>query len=248
MKRFLSALAIVTIMVPIFIGVSTAQASAAPSIKCGTGKTYGWVSSPVNDLKVGSRYCRSMTYGSIADATGFWFKATNGSWVPTSNNQPVSGGTSAGSKAHAKAAKDLAKKYGMTLSFTKYSGNGDRQGRINREVIMLSGTYYPNSAYPGKGLVEISAGGDQLGAIDHLGPGVRTQVRNLLLDVIRHENAHARIELKCGSWKPPIVGSRAEQVTEAYAVKYFGKKHITYPYTAADTTKAKNIAEKGICK
>lgn len=247
MKRVVVALIFSALMVPVFLGVTTAQVSAAPSIKCGPGKTYGWVSSPVNDLKVGSRYCRTMTHGSISGATAFWFKATNGKWVPTSNNQPVSGGSSAASKAHAKAAKDLATKLGMTLAFTKYSGDGDREGQINERAIVLSGTYYPYSAYSGKGLIEISAGGDQLGAIDYRGPATKMQVRNLLLDVVRHETSHARIELKCGTWKPQIVGSRVEQVTEAYAVTYFGKKHVTYPYTSADLAKAKKIAD-GICE
>lgn len=248
MKRLLIIAGIIVAIIAAQAGFGASHAHAAvPSIKCATGKTYGWVTSPVNSLKVGSRYCRTMTYGSLSGQTAFWFKATNGKWVPTSNNQPISGGTSAASKAHAKAAKDLAKKYGMTLSFTKYSGLGDRKGQINTKAIVLSGTYYPSPLYPGKGLIEISTGGDQLGALDYRGTAAKNQVRNLLLDVVRHETSHARIERKCGTWRPAIVGDRVEQVTEAYAVTYFAKKHVTYPYTKADVTKAKKIAS-GICK
>jgi hypothetical protein len=246
MKKLLTVLAVTALIVPVFLGVSTARVSAAASIKCGTGKTYGWVTSPVNALKVGAKYCRTITpLENKEGAFSYWFQATNGKWIPTTNNQPNSGGTSAASKAHAKAAKDLGKKYGVYISFAKYTGFRDSTGYVNKSGVRLPGTYYQSPAYPGKGMVEISNGANSLGAAD--ATVGKTKVRNHLLDTVRHEISHARIELKCGTTKPAIAGDRVENVTDAYAVTHFGKKRIDYPFTAAEVTKAKKIAQ-GICK
>lgn len=242
--------AVSALMVPVFLGVSTARASAAASISCGTGKTYGWVTSPVNGLKVGARYCRSMTplqYDDAGVMAAFWFTATNGNWIPTSNNQPNTGGTSVSAKAHAKAAKDLAAKYGLHVSFVKYSGFRDSVGYVTRNGVGLAGTYYQSPMYPGKGLIELSNGGNSLSAADAtIG---KTAARTDILDTVRHEISHARIELRCGTTRPPIVGDRHEQVTDAYAVTFLGKskKNISYPYTATELAKAKKIAS-GMCE
>lgn len=244
-KKLLTALAI-TLGVLFLSSITAAQALAAgtASISCGTNKTYGWVTSPVNGLKVGAKYCRTMTPLTIHDGVpGFWFTAINGNLIPTSNNAPNTGGLSASAKAHTKAAKDLAAKYGLHVSFTKYSGFRDSTGWVNsKNGVGLAGTYYISPSYPGKGLIELSNGGNSLAAADKkLG---KTTARNHILDVVRHEISHARIELKCGTTRPPIVGDRNEQVTDAYAATFFGKKRISYPFTKADVVKAKAIASK----
>lgn len=250
MKRMFVTLALAALALPIFVGISTAQASANASIKCGTvaGQTYGWVTSPVNGLKVGAKYCRTMTplrYNPEGTLAAFWFTATNGKWVPTSNNLPNAGGSSASAKAHAKAAKDLAAKYGLHVSFTKYTGYRDSVGYVTKNGVGLAGTYYTSPMYPGRGLIELSNGGNSLSAADAtIG---KTTARSHILDTVKHEISHGRIELKCGTTRPPIVGERHEQVTDAYAVTHFGKKRISYPHTAADIDKAKKIA-RGICE
>lgn len=248
MKRTLITLVITVLAVPIFIGISTAQASANAPITCGTvaGKTYGWVTAPAGGLKVGTRYCRPMTPLMYHDGmAAFWFTASDGTWIPTSNNLPNAGGSSTSAKAHAKAAKDLGAKYGLHVSFAKYTGFRDSMGWVSKNGVGLAGTYYTSPNYPGKGLIELSNGGNSLSAADAT-IGAKT-ARSHILDTVRHEISHARIELKCGTTRPPIVGERHEQVTDAYAVTFFGKKRISYPHTKADVAIAKKIAQR-ICE
>lgn len=244
MKRILATFAAVALMVPILIGLSSTHASAAtvPSISCGTGKTYGWVISPINGLKVGAKYCRPMTVLTIRDGmAAFWFTAVNGVWIPTSNNVPNAGGSTTAARAHAKAAKDLGAKYGLHVSFTKYTGNRDSMGWVNRtNGVGLAGTYYTSPMYPGKGLIEISNGGNSLSAADGLLG--KTAARTRILNTVRHEISHARIELKCGTTRPPIVGDRNEEVTDAYAATFFGKTLKSYDYNRNDVAIAKKIA------
>lgn len=172
----------------------------------------------------------------------FWFTSVvNGNLIPTSNNEPNTGGTSVSAKAHAKAAKDLAAKYGLHVSFTKYTGHRDSVGWVNStHGVGLAGTYYTSPDYPGKGLIEISNGGNSLSAADGLLG--KTAARTRILNTVRHEISHARIELKCGTTRPPIVGDRNEEVTDAYAATFFGKTLKSYNYTKTDVAKAKKIA------
>lgn len=250
MKKLLVIAGIIATSIIAQVAVGLPQASAAASIKCGTDKTYGWVTEPVNGLKVGAKYCRTMT--GLANKNGtwaYWFTATNGTLIPTSNNQPNWGGPTAAAKAHAKAAKNLAAKYGLHVAFTKYTGHRDSMGWVNKNGVGLAGTYYPSRAYPGKGLIELSNGGNSLSAADaKMG---KTAARERILDTLRHEIAHARIELKCGTTRPPITvkGDRHEHITDAYAVTFLGrnKASMHYGYTKADLEKAKKIA-KGICE
>lgn len=234
-------LALTTAVLMLLAG--TVPAAAADSIGCGDGKTYGWVAAPVNGLAVGSRHCRQMTEGDLSGQYAYWFRSNvNGAWIPTSNNKPNLGGAagSAG-RAHADAAKALAARWGTTLHFTTYAGLHDRVGWIARDGSYgFHGAYYPYPQHPGRGLIEISAGGKPLGLADTARGNA--YMREAILNTTRHEIAHARIERRCGTWKPPIAGDRAENVTDAYAVTFLAKTNANYGYTAADVTKARSIA------
>jgi hypothetical protein len=238
-------LALTTAVLMLLAG--TVPATAAASIGCGDGKTYGWVTAPVNGLPVGSRHCRPMTQGDLSGQYAFWFKShVNGAWIPTSNNKPNFGGSpgSAG-RAHAEAAWALGKRWGVKVNFTKYVGNYDRKGWIRRDGSYgFHGAYYPAPTHPGRGLIEISAGGSPLGYADAVRGNA--YMRQAILNVVRHEIAHARIEHWCGTWAPPIVRDRAENVTDAYAVTFLRKTNSHYSYTSADVAKARSIA-KGDC-
>lgn len=235
------AIALITAVVILLSG--SVPANAAASITCGTGKTYGWVTSPLARQTVGTRHCRAMTHGAINGEIAFWFRSSvHGTWIPTSNNRPNMGGAAGtAGRAHADAAKALAARWGTTLHFTKYVGYYDRVGWIDRDGSYgFHGVYYPSPQRPGRGLIEISAGGSPLGLAD--GAWGNAHMRQAILNPVRHELAHARIEYRCGTWTPPIAGDRVENVTDAYAVTFLGKTAASYSYTAADVTKARAIA------
>jgi len=61
--------------------------------------------------------------------------------------------------------------------------------------------------------------------------------------VVAHEASHHKIFRKCGTPRPPIVGKRAENVTDAYAAKVLKVRGASgYGYKASDVTIAKKIS------
>lgn len=241
-----AVLALATVVLILLSGAT--PATAAASLSCGEpGNTYGWVTSPVHGASVGSRHCRPMVLGSLSGEYAYWFKApTTGQWIPTSNNKPYLGGApgSAG-RAHAEAVWALGERYDVRIHFTRYVGYSDRQGWMRRDGSYgFHGVYYPSPQRPGGGLIEISNGGVDLALADKV-RGTKP-MREVILNVARHEIAHRLIELECGTWQPPIVGTRVEQVTDVYARLYVGKTNTHYPYTASDGAKARAIA-RGNC-
>lgn len=64
-------------------------------------------------------------------------------------------------------------------------------------------------------------------------------------DIVRHEVAHVYITRTCGTWSPELAGARGENVTDAYAVKYFGMStaHAYYGFTTDDTAVATKIRQ-----
>lgn len=236
-----SAIALIAAVAILLTG--TIPANAAASIGCDGDRTYGWVTSPVAGQAVGTRHCRAMSPGAINGEIAFWFRSTAyGTWIPTSNNAPNMGGAAGtAGRAHADAAKALAARWGTTLHITKHVGRLDRVGWIDRDGSYgFHGVYYPSPQRPGKGLIEISAGGKPLGLADSVRGNAF--MRQAILNTTRHEIAHARIEHRCGTWTPPIARDRIENVTDAYAVTFLGKTTTSYGYTAADVTKARAIA------
>jgi hypothetical protein len=104
----------------------------------------------------------------------------------------------------------LARVYDVKLQFA----NRDMAGRLGCSggfIDSVSGAYQPSPRHPGKGLVRIGTG-----ITDRCMADKRTAA-----NVARHEFGHVHMERICGTTRPPIAGSRVEQVATAYAVLYF---------------------------
>lgn len=219
----------------------TTAATAPPATAAGcttvddTPGSYVWIKSPTTlgpdgqpgrkTKAAGTRLCKS------ADqfVTPQFVESRDG-WVKVTKRAPNMGGPygSAG-RAHADAAKALAAKYGVVLQFAEADEVG-RVGYITKSEVLLTGNYTAGGVRaPGQGLIRIGNGGDNMSAA---GKG-NNWFRKHLLNVTRHEIAHAEIEQRCGTTKPPVVGredavrkstgaSVHEHATEAYAVLYLG--------------------------
>lgn len=114
------------------------------------------------------------------------------------------------------AAHALANRHNVRLQFA----NRDLIGRLGCSGAFrhsVSGAYQGSAQYPGKGLVRIGTGTTTRCMAD----------RSNVLDVVRHEIAHAAIERKCGTTRPRIAGSRVEPVTIAYSYLYLGARTNT---------------------
>jgi hypothetical protein len=86
-----------------------------------------------------------------------------------------------------------------------------RRGCYGDHIGQISGSYAPGGdRFPGRGLVRLGTGTIDRCMLD----------KPAVLNVTRHEVAHALIERKCGRY----VGTdfRHENITDAYAYRYLG--------------------------
>ena len=229
--RILTALAL------LLVGVAPTPAAAAAGCPLPDGGrgVHVWIKSPTTRAPDGSaagrtrpagtRLCRSVT----SDAQVVYVEGATGLILAT-RLAPVAGGPagSAG-RAHADAARQLATRYGVTLQLSA-ADEGGRRGYVTASRALLTGSYTPGGVLaPGKGLIRLGNGADDMSVA---GSG-NNWFRRYLLNQARHEIAHAEIEQRCGTTRPPVAGAPGavrpstgkpvhEHVTEAYASLYLG--------------------------
>lgn len=250
----------ITAAIVLVTGAATAAPAAAAECTKPNGDSgvYVWIKSPTTigpdgepggtTRAAGTRLCKAadefVTSAYVEGAVG---------WILVTKRAPNLGGPagSAG-RAHADAAKALAAKYGVALQFAAADEVG-RVGYVTSSGAMLTGNYSPGGVRgPGKGLIRLGNGGDNMSAA---GSG-NNWFRKYLLNVARHEIAHSEIEQRCGTTKPPVAGGPStlrsstgkavyEHVTDAYAVMYLGATSASpggYGYSKAlDAPRAQAI-------
>jgi hypothetical protein len=199
----------------------------------GASCTTVWLSMPSwqGKFTAGTKHCLNM-----ADRTNGWVKVYQSGKVVDYVN-PRSTLTAPPNNGRVQSTADtvrwMAKKHGVSLQFANADTMG-RQGCSGEFRYGISASYQPSYEHPGKGLVRIGTGTVKRCMND----------RRMVLDVARHEIAHAIMDRKCGekAWG----SARNEQVTDAYAYRYLGattKSPGHYGFTKRDAARAVAIAQ-----
>jgi hypothetical protein len=134
---------------------------------------------------------------------------------------------------NANRARNLAATYGIKLRFANYDLTGRAGCRSTSNPIPAN--YRSSTRWPGQGLIQLGTGPSSTCMRD----------RREVMETLKHEIAHERIETKCGNWNPPMMKGRGEQVADAYAWLYLNAETRSpgnYGFVQSDITKARKIA------
>jgi len=231
--------------------------TTATAASCSTG--YLWlthqngfkadgVTKTTTATPAGTRFCPAKRPGwndndGPKSWSGWALNATSTRWVTATRIAPRGAGSGSDSAATARMIYDLADRYNVRVQFAERD-NAGRAGYIRSTTWMLTGTYSASTWTGGKrgtGIIRIGVGRARLGE-----PSNDAAFRVNLKKTVLHEVGHVRIERHCGTTSPKIVGTRAENVTDAYASYYLGMTSANYGYTSgwrwSDLWRAKQIA------